>query len=126
MKKQIIMSLIIALPVAAIAQPALTQAKGFYAEALVNTPTYVTPETLHMYGAVNNNILMLRGDLKQGRKYAIKVYNLSGQDIYRSDFMGQDNVAAIDLYRNIEPGLYVVKLQETETANTAILKLSVQ
>lgn len=93
-----------------------------------NTATAVNdmPTTsLQLYGAVNNNILLLRGDLKQGKKYGVQVYNLNGQNIYKSDFMGQGETAAVDLNRNIEPGMYVVKLWETGTTNTAILKLSV-
>lgn len=93
--------------------------KETYATGVADTKM----NNLQINGSLSNGTLLLKGDLEQNKKYAVELYNLSGQQLFQSYFTATGNMQKVDVNMDMPAGMYIVKLQEAEVADFTTLKL---
>lgn len=100
--------------------------------ATLNTKTvsYLVDETLNLpnttakqgdfFAAVNKSTLILNGKFDAAKQYDIVLYNLNGQKIYQSAFIGNVTKQSFDLERELVPGMYIVKISDNTSGQNVI------
>ena len=85
---------------------------------------YFNAAQLSYTGYLANNQLHLTGTFENGLTYDLVIYSVIGSKIYNGDFTATGTTEHIDIGRDLNPGIYIVRLtQRSDPSFNQVIKV---